>query len=69
MLGTLAAGYGILPAWTAWTFILAIPWLCLRLAPGSIHWPAAVVAGTAPMVSYLLMRISYRASMNKTLLE
>ena len=69
MLGTLSAGYGFLPSWTAYPIILAIPWLCLRLAPGSIHWPAAISAGTAPVVSFLLMRIAFRASMNKTLLE
>jgi len=67
--GVIASGYGLLPAWAGLPLVLAVPWLCRLLVPGSIEWPAAMLASSAPMVAFCLLRIAYRAAANKTLLQ
>jgi membrane-bound serine protease (ClpP class) len=69
VLGVLASGYGVMPGWAGIPLLLGVPLLCRWLVPGSIQWPAAILAAGAPLAAYWLLRIASRAALNKTLLQ
>lgn len=63
------SGYGMAPEWLGVAAVLAIPWLCRLLVPGSIAWPSAALGALPAAVAFGLLRVAARAADNKTFIQ